>query len=105
MRGKVSFEEAYEIPALADKSREQAALYIAPKDLDRYLSEIKSPTGGRLDISNKNGIGYTIYSLTVPGVQGIADKAKAEKHATDVNNWIYNEIKDHRDRMGARALC
>ncbi|KAJ1730692.1 hypothetical protein H4S06_000181 [Coemansia sp. BCRC 34490] len=103
MRGKVSFEEAYEIPDLANSSREQAALYIAPKDLDRYLSEIKSPTGGRLDISNKNGIGYTIYSLTVPGVQGIPEKAKAEKHATDANNWIHNEIKDHRDRMGAFA--
>ncbi|KAL7929658.1 putative 2,3-dihydroxybenzoic acid decarboxylase [Trichoderma chlorosporum] len=67
------------------------------------MSEIKSPTGGRLDISNKTGIGYTIYSLTVPGIQGISDKAKAEKHATEVNNWIANEIKDHRDRMGAFA--
>lgn len=103
MRGKVSFEEAYEIPALADSSRDQAALYIAPTDLDRYLNEIKSPTGSRFDISNKHGIGYTIYSLTVPGVQGITDKTKAEKHATDVNNWINNEIKDHRDRMGAFA--
>ncbi|KAL4895593.1 amidohydrolase 2 [Aspergillus ambiguus] len=103
MRGKVSFEEAYEIPALADSSRDQAALYIAPKDLDRYLSEIKSPTGSRFDISNKHDIGYTVYSLTVPRDQGITDKTKAEKHATDANNWIYNEIKDHRDRMGAFA--
>lgn len=30
MRGKVSFEEAYEIPSLADSSREQASFFIAP---------------------------------------------------------------------------
>ncbi|KAL3425707.1 amidohydrolase family protein [Phlyctema vagabunda] len=103
MYGKVSFEEAYEIPALAEQSRDQAALYIAPKDLDRYMRQIKSITGERVDISNKHGIGYTIVSLTVPGIQGISDQAKAEKHATEVNNYIANEIKDSRDRLGAFA--
>ncbi|KAJ5297592.1 hypothetical protein PENANT_c005G10075 [Penicillium antarcticum] len=103
MRGKVSFEEAYEIPALADSSRDQAALYIAPKDLERYLSQIKQPTGERLDLSNQHGIGYTISSLTVPGCQGITDKAKAEKHARDANDWIAKEIKAYPDRMGAFA--
>ncbi|KAJ9112087.1 hypothetical protein QFC22_006386 [Naganishia vaughanmartiniae] len=103
MLGKVSFEEAYEIPAKADSSRDQAALYIAPKDLDRYMRQIKSITTERLDISNAHGIGYTILSLTVPGIQGITDKATAEKHATEVNDYVANEIKDHRDRLGAFA--
>ncbi|EHK22112.1 uncharacterized protein TRIVIDRAFT_230741 [Trichoderma virens Gv29-8] len=103
IKGKINFEEAFELPALADSSRDQAALYIAPKDLDRYLDHIKHPVGERLDLANSHGIGYTIYSYTVPGIQGIADKAKAEKHATDVNNWIANEIKDHRDQLGAFA--
>lgn len=103
MRGKVSLEEAFEIPVLAESSREQAALYIAPVDLDRYLSQIKDPTGERLQLSNKHGIGYTIYSLTVPGIQGITDPAKAEKHAREVNDWIAVEIASHRDRMGAFA--
>ncbi len=103
MRGKVSFEEAFEIPILAESSRDQAALYIAPDDLKRYLAQIKDPTGERLQLSNKHGIGYTIYSLTVPGIQGITDPGKAEKHAREVNDWIADEIKDHRDRMGAFA--
>ncbi|KAJ5134830.1 2-3-dihydroxybenzoic acid decarboxylase [Penicillium atrosanguineum] len=77
MLGKVSFEEAYEIPTLADSSRDQAALYIAPKDLERYLSQIKHPTGERLDLSNHHGIGYTIWSLTVPGCQGYPDRMGA----------------------------
>ncbi|ATZ54653.1 hypothetical protein BCIN_11g00080 [Botrytis cinerea B05.10] len=103
MLGKVSLEEAYEIPNLADQSRDQAAMYIAPKDLDRYMRQIKSITGERVKVSDANGIGYTIVSLTVPGIQGITDPTKAEKHATECNNYIANEIKDHRDRLGAFA--
>lgn len=103
MFGKVSLEEAYEIPKLAEQSRDQAALYIAPKDLDRYMRQIQSITGERIKVSDANGIGYTIVSLTVPGIQGISDKSTAENHATEVNNYIANEIKDHRDRLGAFA--
>ncbi len=103
MLGKVSLEEAYEIPLLADQSRAQAAMYMAPRDLDRYMRQIKSINGERVKISDEHGIGYTIVSLTVPGIQGISDQAKAEKHATEVNNYIANEIKDHRDRLGAFA--
>jgi len=103
MLGKVSLEEAFEIPQLADQSREQAALYIAPKDLDRYIRQIEDITGERIQLSDAHGIGYTILSLTVPGIQGITDKSKAEKHAAEVNNYIANKIKNHRDRLGAFA--
>lgn len=103
MKGKVALEEAYEIPSKAGQSRAQAALYIAPNDLDRYLRQIKSMTTERLEISDSHGIGYTIVSLTVRGIQGIADKAEAEKHATEVNDYIAGEIKGHRDLLGAFA--
>ncbi|PYH94201.1 amidohydrolase 2, partial [Aspergillus ellipticus CBS 707.79] len=103
MRGKITLEEAYEIPSEADQSRDQAALYIAPNELERYLRQIKSITGERLELSDKNGIGYTIISLTVPGIQGIRDRQKAERHATEVNNYVHEQIKDHRDRLGAFA--
>lgn len=103
MLGKVSLEEAYEIPKLADQSRAQASMYIAPKDLERYLRQIKSIKDERVQLSDAHGIGYTIVSLTVPGIQGISDKATAENHATEVNSYIANEIKDHRDRLGAFA--
>lgn len=67
------------------------------------MRQIESITSKRVKISNKHGIRYTIVSHTVPGFQGIADKATAEKHATEVNNYIANEIKDNRDRLGAFA--
>lgn len=55
------------------------------------------------ELSDKFGIGYTIVSLTVPGVQGIADKEKAEAHATEVNSYIADKIKDHRNKLGVFA--
>ncbi|KAH8427393.1 amidohydrolase family protein [Aspergillus melleus] len=103
MLGKISLEEAYEIPSKADQSRDQAALYIAPPDLDRYLRQIKSLTDERLQVSDAHGIGYTIVSLTVPGIQGITDPQTAEHHATEVNNYVAHEIKDHRHKLGAFA--
>jgi 2,3-dihydroxybenzoate decarboxylase len=103
MLGKVSLEEAFELPLQAESSRAQAELYIAPNGLERYLRQIKSITDERLTISDANGIGYTICSLTVPGIQGINDKDKAGKHATEVNHYIADKIKNHRDRLGAFA--
>ena len=103
MLGKVSFEEAFELPEKADVSREQAALYIAPQDLDRYLRQVKSLTGERIEVSDKHGIGYTIVSLTVPGIQGITEKATAEKEARHFNDYVYNRIKEHRNKLGAFA--
>ena len=103
MLGKVSFEEAFELPEKADVSCEQAALYIAPQDLDRYLRQVKSLTGERIEVSDKHGIGYTIVSLTVPGIQGITDKATAEKEARHFNDYVYNRIKEHRNKLGAFA--
>ncbi|KAE8355284.1 amidohydrolase 2 [Aspergillus coremiiformis] len=103
MLGKIALEEAYELPSKVDQSHDQAARYIAPNDLDRYLRQIKSITDERLAISNAHGIGYTVVSLTVPGIQGISSQPDAEHHATEVNNYIWNQIKSHRDRLGAFA--
>ncbi|KAN0104067.1 hypothetical protein V8E51_009812 [Hyaloscypha variabilis] len=65
MLGKVSIEEAYEIPALAEQSLDQAALHIGPKDLERYIRQIMSITGERIKVSDEYGVGYTIVSLVL----------------------------------------
>ncbi|KAF2158510.1 hypothetical protein M409DRAFT_71602 [Zasmidium cellare ATCC 36951] len=110
MLGNISLEEAYELPARADSSRDQAALYSDPNDLERYLRQIKSFTDERIELSDKHGIGYTIISLTVPGIQGIVEKKRrvagaqsAEQEATNTNNFAFEQIKNHRNKVGAFA--
>ncbi|OJJ42359.1 hypothetical protein ASPZODRAFT_76914 [Penicilliopsis zonata CBS 506.65] len=103
MLGKIALEEHFEMAGNKAKSAREADLYIHPNFQERYINRIGDITGERLKLSDKYGIGYTICSLTVPGIQGISDKAKAEARATEVNNWIYSQIKDHPDRLGAFA--
>ncbi|KAJ5484866.1 2-3-dihydroxybenzoic acid decarboxylase [Penicillium diatomitis] len=103
MFGKISLEEAYERPNMEEKSMREARLYIAPHDRARYMRQIGDITNERLKLSDAHGIGYTIVSLTVPGIQGITDKAEAERVATETNDWVASEIKSHRDRLGAFA--
>lgn len=103
MLGKIVLEEAYERPGMQEKSKHEASLYIAPWDRDRYMRQIDDTHDERLRLSNEHGIGYTVVSLTVPGIQGITNKAEAEKTATETNNWVAEQIKDHRDRLGAFA--
>ncbi|KAJ5682567.1 amidohydrolase 2 [Penicillium macrosclerotiorum] len=103
MLGKVVLEEAYERAGKEEKSKAEAALYIAPEDRVRYMRQIHDVNDERVRLSNAHGIGYTVISLTVPGIQGISDKALAEKTAFETNNWAAEQIKHHRDRMGAFA--
>ncbi|KAL1410678.1 hypothetical protein Q8F55_004697 [Vanrija albida] len=103
MRGKVSLEEAFELPRLSAQTKQKAELYIAPANRERYFEEILNPCGNRLPLSNKHGIGYTIYSVYSPGPQGYTDRAECEAYASEVNDFIAKEIKPHADRMGAFA--
>ncbi|EAW25239.1 amidohydrolase family protein [Aspergillus fischeri NRRL 181] len=88
-------------PSSCKKSKRDASLYIASWDRERYVRQIHGLTGECLQLSNEHGIGCTVVSLTVPGIQGIADKTEAEETATVTNNWIAEQIKEHRDRLGA----
>lgn len=103
MKGKIALEEAYEVAGNEKKSQREADLYIAPKDQERYLRQISDINKERIELSDKYGIGYTIISLTVPGIQGIADEVAANKRATEVNDWAYSQVKDHPDKLGAFA--
>lgn len=88
---------------MEEKSRKEATYYINPSDHDRYVRQISDINDERVKLSDAHGIGYTIVSLTVPGIQGISDKAAAEKRATEVNEWVTDQIKEKRERLGAFA--
>lgn len=103
MFGKIALEEAYERTGMEEKSAGEALLYISPSDRKRYMRQISDINDERVKLSNAHGIGYTVVSLTVPGIQGIANKVEAERIAMETNNWVAEQIKDHRDRLGAFA--
>ncbi|MCJ1478905.1 hypothetical protein MMC13_007589 [Lambiella insularis] len=103
MLGKVALEEAFNLPRIAKVSAStNSALYVRPdrvKEYDAGIADISE----RVKHADATGVGYTICSHTVPGVQGERDPATAEKLATEVNDWIADQIKDHRNKLGAFA--
>ncbi|KAK7733554.1 hypothetical protein SLS57_000569 [Botryosphaeria dothidea] len=103
MLGKIALEEAYEMTGMEAKSMREAKLYIHPNDRDRYMRQISDINDERVRLADAHGIGYTIVSLTVPGIQGIAGKAEAERRATEVNNWVAEKVKAHPKKLGAFA--
>nr|POF12841.1 salicylate decarboxylase [Quercus suber] len=103
MLGKIALEEAYEEADHAEAIRANARLFVASQNVDTYVQQMTSISDLRLEISRKHGIGYTILSRTGPAVQNITDRAEAEKEATRSNDWLYEQIKDHRDQLGAFA--
>ncbi|KAF3762030.1 amidohydrolase 2 [Cryphonectria parasitica EP155] len=103
MLGKIALEEAYEMVGMEAKSQREASFYINPSDRHRYMSAISDINDKRVKLADEYGIGYTIVSLTVPGIQGIWDKAEAERRATETNNWVAEQIKSKPDKLGAFA--
>ncbi|KAI9839003.1 MAG: hypothetical protein M1819_004211 [Sarea resinae] len=103
MLGKIALEEAFDLPGQGEKDKREADLWIAPDDQERYLRQIVDINSERVRLADEHGIGYTIVSHTVPGIQGIADQAAAEKKATEVNNYVAEKIKAHPDKLGAFA--
>ncbi|CDS05966.1 hypothetical protein LRAMOSA08494 [Lichtheimia ramosa] len=101
MLGKIALEEAFNLPDIAEASKEDTKIFVT--DIDRYMSDVVDITGQRLQRKDQWGVGYTILSHTVPGVQGESDPASAEKMATRINNYIADKIKNHRKRYGAFA--
>ncbi|KAJ4342107.1 hypothetical protein N0V95_007043 [Ascochyta clinopodiicola] len=103
MLGKIALEEAYEVAGNNEKSMREAKLYIHPNDRERYIRQIHDIKDERVRLADEHGIGYTIVSLTVPGIQGIADRVEAERKATEINNWAAEQIKKHPRKLGAFA--
>ncbi|KUI67118.1 Salicylate decarboxylase [Cytospora mali] len=103
MLGKIALEEAYEMAGMEAKSQREAALYIAKSDRGRYMRQISDINDERVRLADEHGIGYTIVSLTVPGIQGIWDQAEAERRATEVNDWVAEKVKTRPDKLGAFA--
>jgi 2,3-dihydroxybenzoate decarboxylase len=100
MLGKVTLEEAFQPPFAMDATGGNISLYVYPEREAEYKSGIVNIKDRVLE-ARATGVGYSICSLTVPGVQGEADPATAEAFATRSNDWIAEQIKEYPDELGA----
>lgn len=94
---------AFELPEQADYSRHQAALYISPRDLERYLCQVRFLTDGLVEMSYNNGLEYTIVWLSFPGNKSTGDMAAAQKEAARFNYFVSDHVSDDRGKAHAFA--
>src|ERR1700678_3418714 len=99
--GKVALEEAFQPPfAMEAATGPNIGMYVYKEREAEYTSGIVNIQDRVLE-ARATGVGYTICSLTVPGVQGEIDPATAEDFATRSNNWIAEQIKSNPTELGA----
>ena len=101
MLGKVTLEEAFQPPwKMEEATGSNIGLYVYPEREDDYVSGICN-IKDRVMEARAAGVGYSVCSLTVPGVQGETDPKAAEEFATRSNNWTAEQIKAYPTDLGA----
>jgi 2,3-dihydroxybenzoate decarboxylase len=99
--GKVTLEEAFQPPfAMEAATGPNISMYVYKEREAEYTSGIVNIKDRVLE-ARATGVGYTVCSLTVPGVQGETEPATAEAFATRSNNWIAEQIKAYPTELGA----
>lgn len=101
MLGKITLEDHFNLPDFAEKAKWWAGLFAV--DADKHVREISDVGKIRLGYADQYGVGYHILSYTAPGIQDIADPKQAISLARQVNDYIYEQIKDKSDRFGSFA--
>jgi 2,3-dihydroxybenzoate decarboxylase len=97
-------EEAFDLPRVAAATKEATIhMYIAPESIDDYKKGIIG-ISERVRQAQEIGIGYTICSLTLPSVQQAGNHSSWLELARDANDWIADQIKGNRNKMGAFAV-
>lgn len=103
MLGKIALEEAFQLPGFEEHSELLSEGFIQPERRESYLLQIADINNERLKLSDSHGIGYTVVSLTSPGIQHIHNAQEAATRAAEANDWAYEQISSHRNKLGAFA--
>ena len=101
MKGKIALEEAFCLPRFEEKQKWWASLFAT--DAEKHTKEIIDIQKIRIEKMDRYGVGYMILSYTAPGVQDVHDPDEANALATEINDYLAEQIKDHPDRFGAFA--
>jgi 2,3-dihydroxybenzoate decarboxylase len=110
MLRKIALEEHFNFAAAATQSGANVDLRDIVRAMD-YNREWLDLVGSRLtEFDEKrlagmdaSGIDVAILSLTVPGIQGILDRAEAVARAREVNDFLAAQIAKHPGRLAGFA--
>jgi hypothetical protein len=99
MHDKIGFEEHFNLPLfdhdLPPYENPQRLL-----EIRRQLLDVADERLGEMDAA---GIGYSLLSLTAPGLQAVADPAKAVTLARQVNDTLAEIVAANPARYGGMA--
>ena len=99
---KIALEEHFRVPELPEYSA--SSQYISDKaiagKIDDYLSDFDDL---RLKTMDEAGIGKSILSHTVPGIESAFDPEQAVIDARKINDFLAEQIQRRPDRFGGFA--
>src|SRR5436853_3083195 len=107
---KIALEEHFNFVATPEHSNSNTALQDLVRKMDynqawfeavsRRLVEFGEQ---RLSGMDASGIDVSILSMTVPGIQGIVDRAEAITRAREINDFLGTQIAKHPHRFAGFA--
>lgn len=105
----IAIEEAFSmdglrgLPSVADLA--SSAISIDPQVVEDWKARLPDVTTLRLADMDAHGVDVQVLSLTVPGIQGIADAEAAVEAARAANDYLATAVAAHPDRFrGFAAL-
>ncbi len=103
----IALEEAFGYPQLKRVRMDMSQRENVPDmiDMDYFINEVLPKQNAPLDTvripeMDKAGISMQILSSGSPGVQGCSDAKEAVSLAREMNDMMYEVIRDHPDRFG-----
>jgi len=102
MKGKIALEEHFSTEEYLEAVKPWF-INEGPGAWERAQRAMSDITGIRLELMDEAGIEKTILSLTAPTIQGVLDVDQAINSAQKANEYIANQIHNHKHRFAAMA--
>jgi gamma-resorcylate decarboxylase len=99
MHNKIGFEEHFNLPQFDH----ELPPYVNPQQLIGIRRQLLDVADERLGEMDASGIGYSLLSLTAPGLQAVTDPAEAVTLARQVNDALAEIVAANPTRYGGMA--
>lgn len=99
MQNKIGFEEHFNLPQFDH----DLPPYVNPQQMIEIRRQLLDVADERLGEMDAAGIGYSLLSLTAPGIQAVTDPAAAVTLARQVNDALAEIVAANPTRYGGMA--